>query len=232
MTVSAATSSSYLGYLPAVFQEDGDFLGRFLLAFEHVLTGVGDADDPGLEELLDGGARDAAGRELGALHRYFHPGLADQGDLPENQRAPTEFLGWLARWVALVPRGDVSETIVRTLIARAVQLYRKRGTREGIEELLSIYGLNATIEEPQGWFEVGVSRVGVETRLDGPRPFYFELTAPIPTSDQDVLRRWNRLVRAVLDSEKPAHTFYHLDLQPITLELEVHSTIGVDTIIG
>ncbi len=226
--------STYLDYLPAVFQEDGDdFLGSFLLAFEHILTGVGDADDEGLEELLDGGARDASGSTTAGLHRYFQPGITNTGDLPATQRAPVEFLTWLARWVALVPRGDIGETVLRQLIANAVPLYRKRGTKDGIVELLAIYGLNARVDEPTGWFEVGVhSTIGLDTRLDGPRPFFFSMTAPIPTSDQTVLRRWNEIVRAVLDSEKPAQSFYSLDLQPIVLEVGVHSTVGVDTIIG
>ena len=54
--------SRYLAHLPGVFQDD-PFLGRFMLAFERALTGVGDlagaelANPPaaaaGIEEILN-----------------------------------------------------------------------------------------------------------------------------------------------------------------------------------
>ena len=51
-------TSSYLDNLPAMFQQRGDrqngpFVGRLLLAFEKVLSGLGDPDQPGLEEIID-----------------------------------------------------------------------------------------------------------------------------------------------------------------------------------
>ena len=93
-TVPAADNrdSTYLQYLPAIFQQDDGgqplFLGRFLLAFEHLLSGLGDSDAPGLLEVLEGIPGEMAG-----LERYFDPGPG-QGDL---LRAPAEFLPWLAR---------------------------------------------------------------------------------------------------------------------------------------
>ena len=62
--VPANRVSSYLEYLPAIFQQDADeqgvnFIGRFLLAFEMILSGLGDPDHPGLEEIID------------RLHTYF-----------------------------------------------------------------------------------------------------------------------------------------------------------------
>ncbi|NTW03559.1 MAG: hypothetical protein HGA19_20180, partial [Oscillochloris sp.] len=72
----SGTISSYLSYLPAIFQQDVEagqpnLLGRFLLAFEHVLTGLDERDAPGIEEILDGIA-DQAGRDvLAGVQRYF-----------------------------------------------------------------------------------------------------------------------------------------------------------------
>lgn len=229
---TSTAPSSYLEYLPAVFSENGGFLGRFLLAFEHVLTGVGDADDAGFEELLDGGPADRAGNVLSGAHRYFHPGLDETGELPDVQRAPTEFLTWLAGWVALTPRADMPEAALRTLIARAVPLYRIRGTKEGISQLLQIYGINASIDEPLGWFQIGRSRVGVDTNLGGVHPFFFSVTANVASSDPNVVRYWSSLARAILDAEKPAHTYYDFQPQVIQLEIGKVSTIGVDTLLG
>src|SRR5262245_36514538 len=122
----AREQSSYLDYLPAVFQEDAPAdetlgLGRFLLAFEHILTGVGDIDAPGLEELLDGATEPETGRRLAGVERYFDTGVRGPNVLAEPERVPDEggFLDWLAEWVALVPRGDVGEEIKRQLVARS-----------------------------------------------------------------------------------------------------------------
>src|SRR6266699_3056913 len=91
-------ASGYLSYLPAIYQQDAregapNFLGRFLLAFEQVLTGLGDIAEPGIEERLDGIVAPASGAVLMAgAERYFEPGAG----LPDLQRAPLEFLDWLA----------------------------------------------------------------------------------------------------------------------------------------
>src|SRR5262245_32586991 len=134
-------SSRYLDYLPAVYQQDAEigqpnFLGRFLLAFEQVLTGLGDINEPGLEEKLDGVFHPDTGQLLLAgVHRYFDPGPK----LLEHERAPAEFLEWLAGWVALTLRADLDEPRRRDFIARAVSLYNLHGTKQGIEEFVRLY---------------------------------------------------------------------------------------------
>lgn len=212
--------SNYLDYLPAVFADadDDDFLGTFLRAFEHVLTGVGDGDEPGLEEILDGGATTAAGDRLAGVHRYFDPGLVGTTNpplqKPAPQAAPDGFLAWLAEWVALVPRLDIRPDIVRLLIARAVELYRVRGTNDGMTELLKIYGLDVKITESPT------------------TPFHFTVAWPNKTSDPDVLAQQRSFASAIIDVEKPAFTTYDLDQQPIQWQVEVISTVGIDTLLA
>src|SRR4051812_12108505 len=101
--------SDYLDHLPAFFQEGDDegLLSRLLLAFQHVLSGVGDVDDPGLEEHLDGAVDPNDGRVLAGIERIFDPGLRPDGVLAgETERAPDEFLEWLSGWVAITLRPD------------------------------------------------------------------------------------------------------------------------------
>ena len=40
------------------------------------------------------------------------------------------------------------------------------------------------------------------------------------------------VVTAIIDMEKPAHTFYVLDVVTPIFQIGVHSTIGVDTLLG
>lgn len=230
--VRPGQSSSYLDHLPAVFREgeaagEPGFLGRFLLAFEHLLTGMGDPEEPGLDEMLD------------RVPDYLDP-----------DRTPTAFLDWLAGWVGLTLRGDLEAVAVgegeearairerralaRALVANAVPLYRLRGTRRGMEELIRLFtgGLSPTVTEMTASFQVGVSStIGADTLLDGGAPHFFHVLLRLPHPDPRARRRIEELVRAVLDVEKPAHTRYHLDVLTPAMQVGVHSQIGVDTLL-
>lgn len=231
-------ASSYLDHLPAVFREEGGepgFLGRFLLAFEHVLTGVGDPAEPGLDELLDAVLLDGAsetGGEASRGPRYFDP-----------ERTPAAFLEWLAGWVGLTLRADLDagegadgdREQARRLIADAVPLYRLRGTRRGLEELIRRLagGLAPTITELSAAMQVGVaSRIGVDTRVGGGPPHFFHVLLRLPHPDPAARRRAEALVRSVLDVEKPAHTRYQLEVITPALQIGIHSQIGVDTLLS
>jgi phage tail-like protein len=118
------TPSSYLKSLPAIFGED-PFLGRFLLPFEQILTGLSDKTDPGLEEVI---ALIPALFDPKRLHLVF-------GGETELE----EFLNWLAGWVALGLRADWTLEQKKNFLADIVPLYRSRGTKENLSKLLKIY---------------------------------------------------------------------------------------------
>lgn len=222
MAIDPSTVSSLLGYLPGVFQEDRqgrapNFLGRFLLGFEKLLLGLGDPAEPGLEEIIAG------------LYRYFEPGE----HLPEGERAPREFLPWLAGWLALVLREDWDEPRQRNLIANASRLYRLRGTKKGVAEFVQIYTrLGVEIDEQGASLQVGVSStVGVDTLLGGGAPFYFRVRVLSPDPTPAVLEQVRQVAVAIVDLQKPAHTFYTLDVVAPAFQIAVHSTVGTDTLL-
>ena len=208
--------SSWVEHLPALYQEgseDGiNYVGRFLLAFEEVLTGLGTGERP---DGLDG--------VIATLHHVFHP-----------RKAPPEFLEWLAGWAAVTLRTDFDEARRREFIARAVPLYRLRGTRRGLEEMVRIYtGISPTIVEVLDPMEIGaVCTVGKDTVIGGGSPHFFSVTVRMATPDPDTIRRTSETVAAILDQEKPAHTRYSLTLEIPSLQIGVHSRIGVDTLLS
>jgi phage tail-like protein len=226
----AAEGSGYLDYLPAVFQQDArpgrtNWLGRFLRGFEAILTGSGDPAGPGLEELLDG-----IEGQLGGIERTFEPGVG----LPAEQRAPDEFLDWLAGWVALGLRADVEPERQRVLIANAVRLYRIRGTKSGLEQLIGLYTtLGATILEAGPRMQIGVhSTIGEDTSINGGPPHYFRLIVRLATTSPDEIATQRRIVTAIIDAEKPAHTYYTLDIETPILQIGETSHVGIDTLLG
>lgn len=179
-------------YLPEVLRVDPG-TRDFLQAFDKILLGRPDSVTDkqgenlrGLEQILDD------------LPRYFTPGQH------EGNGAPDEFLPWLSQWVALSLRTDITQdpakdnAIRRAFIARMAQLYRYRGTKKSMKELLEIF----------------TSRdVAVDDQMDG-EPHYFKVLLnldALKTSDSlEAFERAKELAHSVIRLEKPAHTRYVL----------------------
>jgi phage tail-like protein len=217
MPIDAKAASSYLQQLPAIFSED-PFLGRFLLAFEQVLTGLpglaGREPEPpqGLEEII------------AAIATLFDP-----------KETREEFLPWLASWVALGLRADWTESQTRDFLSNIVPLYRRRGTKENLAELLRIYtGLSPVITAAaETDFQIGVhSTIGVDGQIGGSVPHFFHVSTTMPNPDPATLLRQRQIATALIELQKPAHTDYELDIVFNTMEIGVRSTIGVDTLLG
>lgn len=125
--------SRYLHYLPPVLWatdesnlngERAPFLGRMLRIFEKILTGIDDT------VVLQSGARPYAALEetIDQLHRLFNP-----------YSTPDAFLAYLAAWVALPLRQDLSNYQQRKLLNDIVTIYRQRGTKAGLSKYLEIF---------------------------------------------------------------------------------------------
>lgn len=213
--------SGLLEYLPSIYHED-EFVGQFLSAFEKILLGRDDGIDigsPGLEETIDN------------IHALFTP-RAQPPDLPDE--TPADFLTWLSGWVALTLRADLDELRQRDFIARAVSLYRLRGTKRGLEELISIYTrLGVTIWEPSDALQVGAhSTVGVDTVLGGGTPHFFRILIRLATTEPETIKNQVQVVTDIVNMEKPAHTHFILDYETPQLQIGDTSRVGVDTLLA
>ena len=224
MPIDPKAASSFLQDLPAIFSED-PFLGRFLLAFEQVLTGLpgtpGHEPEPplGLEETI------------AAISALFDP-----------KETREEFLPWLAGWVALGLRADWTVGQKRDFLANIVPLYRRRGTEENLAELLRIYtGLSPVItpldpditKEEETDFQIGVhSTIGKDTQIGGSAPHFFHVSVTMPNPDPATLLRQRQIATALIELQKPAHTDYELEIVFDTMQIGERSTIGVDTLLG
>lgn len=217
-------SSLYLDYLPAIYTDDPapndpEFFSRFLLSFQQVITGTGNAELPGIEEILDGIPEQMAG-----IERYFTPGPDDRASFC----APPEFLEWLSGWVAMELRADTTETQQRAFIANAVSLYRLRGTRAGLRWYLQLFaGEQAVIEIDEGGAttdcdepEVRVSNDGEADDADAnrQRPFHFSVSIYLNMEDPpgegsaEEMRLYS-VYSQIIDQQKPAHTYYSLTIE-------------------
>ncbi|MGG6263466.1 phage tail protein I [Leptolyngbya sp. AN03gr2] len=185
-------TSRYVTYLPSLLQAD-ETLGKFLLAFEKILSGLPAATD------LDRPANLPNPRSLedsiSQLHLNFDP---------NPDRAPEEFLPWLANWVGLTLREDWSDQSKRELIRRMVELYRLRGTKAGLEQLLKIY--------------LGADEAVRIDEFDQPA-HYFQVQLKLASRDLEQFNTKQRVARAIINQEKPAHTYYGLRILMPTMQL-------------
>jgi phage tail-like protein len=214
MPIDSSVTSSYLDLLPSIYRDD-PFLGRFLLAFEQVLTGLQGSEAPpaeGLEETI-----------------------ATLATLFDARKTREEFIPWLAGWVALGLRADWTVAQKRDFLANIVPLYRRRGTKENLADLIKIYtGLSPVITGTDDTdFQIGVhSTIGKDTWIEGRPPHFFEVSVTMPNPDQKTLQRQTQIARALIDLQKPAHTTYVLHVVFDTMQIGVRSTVGVDTLLG
>jgi phage tail-like protein len=176
-----------------------------------------------LKRLLEifGEALDGLDDEVYGFHRQFDPARCDE-----------RFLPWLASWVALTLDETWDVPKRRTLIARAVILFRTRGTVPGLREFVEIYtGLKADIvEECTGGWQVGArSTVGVDTRVFGTWDENAHRFSVVINSFEPVPGPQLSKIKEIVEENKPAHTLvtaYYTSA--LFWTIGVRSTVGVD----
>lgn len=196
---------SYLRYLPAVYQENDlsrDFLERFLSVFE---TFFGSLE-----------------RQIDHIARLFDA---------QAVRGADQFLNWIGSWLAVAVDKNWSDEQLRRLVLRAPELYKKRGTRTGIEEIIEIYtGERPLIVEP---FQLVCDEADPKNEqvkafrdLFEPDPYCFcVLLKPFQLKSEDERRAIGRILKA----EKPAHTCAGLLVLQPWIYLNLHTYLGVNT---
>jgi phage tail-like protein len=223
--------SSYLRYLPAVYQEDPgskEFLERFLSIFETVFYDL-ETEISQVSKCFD------PETEISQVFKHF-----------DADRAPQKFLTWLASWLNLALEEGWSEEKKREFIQQASLLYKRKGTPDGIRKFIEIYtGKTPIILEHlrmvkpmvlsgKGNFRLGVNSILLQTPVRGFRlgddsilgrvalrdieeqsledPFLqlaHRFTVILDLS-ADELTRIETGLRRIIEEEKPAHTAYNL----------------------
>ncbi|HEX5734700.1 MAG TPA: phage tail protein [Blastocatellia bacterium] len=210
------TPSSLLAYLPSIYQEEaGSFLGQFLRAFEAILIAPEDGS--------------------GASIKSLEATIAGIATLFDPRNTPEEFLQWLAGWTAFSLRADLNLDQQRDFISKIIQLYSWRGTKRSLQDLLSIFtkGKPEITESATDDCQLGVnSTIGEGMWLGGGPAHFFQVRIFLPDMDAKLIARQMEIASALIEMEKPAHTFYELVLEHPTMQIGIKSTIGVDTLLG
>jgi len=211
--------------LPAIYQDPGteersNYLPGFLLPFERILWGTQEGSLPN----KDTGSRDGLRDEIAQLN-----------DLLDPWHAPEEFLPWLAGWTALNLGPRMRLERKRELIANMIPLYRSRGTRKYLEEVLRLCvdAPTAIEEEDIPALQLGThSTVGEDTYIGGGPPHFFRVRMLASHLSVPELEEQRQLAYEIVELAKPAHTGYEFLIDSPQMQIEVHSTVGIDTVLG
>ncbi|GAA2095528.1 hypothetical protein GCM10009841_06700 [Microlunatus panaciterrae] len=128
------------------------------------------------------------------LHEPSEAVLADLPAVLDPLRTPERFVSMLSRWVDLerlaeADGGGIEPARMRLLVAMSAVLGRRRGTRRGLLDVLTL--------------ATGVEGFLIDEAVPGadghPRPFHIKVTVPAGAADLV------GLVGAIVEQEKPAH---------------------------
>lgn len=199
---------SYLRYLPAIYQDDENSRD-FLERFLSIFeTFLGN---------LEG--------QIDDIGRYFDVDVVSE-----------DFLPWLSTWLAIAIDDNWTKEQLRNLIKKAPQLYKLRGTREGIAATVELFtGDRPLIYE---YFDLEDNSTNNETDkiLQQLKKNYF--------NDNELFRFWVLLnpfqidneielqtIQRLIDADKPAHTEARIKVLQPWIALDNESYLGFNSCI-
>ncbi len=130
----------YQRYMPAVFRGAVPSTRRDVPVADEVSARRWGHQAP-QETAVDATATDAMERFL-FIFQHMMTGVTDRVDdivnLTDPIAADPKFLPWIASWVSFPLDGSLPVHQQRELVRRAIRLYRSRGTKEGVEEMIKV----------------------------------------------------------------------------------------------
>jgi phage tail-like protein len=139
-------------------------------------------------------------RTVDNLELYFDPLITPESLVP-----------WLASWFSLTLDPGWTMKKCRELVKSAAILHRLRGTKRGLSEYLRIYtgSVPEISEYIQGMSLDSDTKLGIGTRLGSAGTGnHFTVTLELNENDEIDIDT----VRAIIESQKPAHTVYTLQV--------------------
>jgi len=166
------------------------------------------------------------------LYEELDAQIADSASFFDPECAEYDFLLWLAEWLDLSDSWLWEEEKLRRFIMRAISLYRRRGTRESLEEIIELY----TGERPYVIEEFSMSRfAGTEFYEKTLLPLYgddpYTVTVLIKSTLIKNEHDFNALQRVAAEMLPASFTLHIVLLEPYIFAgkfsyLGVNSTLG------
>ena len=149
------------------------------------------------------------------IDKYFDIWRAPTGETSDEP----DFITWLGAWMALIPRQKWPDQKKRYALGIAADLHKYRGTIMGLHCMLALFfEIEVEIKE---WTWPDVMQIGVkntinlDTRIDDQYNINHCFTVtwkPKPEEIGPDLKQKVARIRAMIDREKPAHTFCYFNV--------------------
>lgn len=132
---------SYLRFLPGIFQGEGPVSSREVIRTRDGTLAKYGSGLPA-EQAIDIDVDEDPIRRFLFIFQHLQTRVTDRVDrlveLIDPLMTDARFLPWLASWVGFDLDGSLPVNQQRELVRRAIRLYRTRGTRRGIEEMVRV----------------------------------------------------------------------------------------------
>ncbi len=140
---------------------------------------------------------------LDNLHNYFTP-----------LEAPDEFVNWMGSWFSVSERMNLSADKMRIFLQNALRLYRWRGTRVGLENLISIV-VGIDIEIYENTFPIKEYMIDETLEADGIITDAFEreqnfFAVHIPLYSYELSVDEKSAIYELIKQEKPVNTRFYV----------------------
>lgn len=195
---------SWLDYLPEIYQID-EGSKSFVERFLAIFQSLyGDLE-----------------QEIERIARYFDPDVVE-GD----------FLQWLAEWVAIDDGYIWTEDQLRYLVKNSPRMYKMRGTRQALSDLVELYlGEKPYIVEHSQLenYEGEARTSGLIASLYGDNSYYFTVVvseAAVPSNKE------HKTLLRIIESAKPAHVEANVVVLKPYIFLDKYSYLGMNSVLG
>lgn len=222
-------NNSYLDYLPAIYREN-ESSSEFLEKFLSIF-----------QTMLDD-----TYQKIFSFSKYL-----------DSQVTPNEFLRWLASWLSISTDQNWSNEGTRALIEKAPDLFKKRGTVNGIKEIILLYLnsknsskiLNSTIDGRINNYNYNYNYNDNNKSSNSNHRFkllkYYNDVIIIENNNDDIYSYFfdvllnpilvneddERIIRQIVEKEKPAHTIGNVKRLDSWFNLNRNTMLGINTVL-
>lgn len=158
--------------------------------------------------------------------------IQESAQLFDMELAEGKFLNWLAEWIAIEESYIWSEEQLRRLLADGISLYKRRGTRQGVIDFVTLYtGERPFLLEAHQLQYFRKDRKQAERlhRLYGSNPYSF--TVLVREEVLHSVQKQKTLIQ-IIEGIKPVHMELNLVMIKPYIFLDGHSYLGVNSILG
>lgn len=166
------------------------------------------------------------------IYEDFNDEIREVSKNFDMETAQGDYLEWLARWLGIEDSYIWSEKQLRQLLYNGVSLYKRRGTRQGLSDFVTLYtGEPPFIVENHQlqYFRKDKRRFEKLQRLYGSSPYSFTVLV----REQAAASPWKqKALIKIIEDVKPVQMEWRLVIIKPYLFVDRYSYIGINSVLG